>query len=221
MSPRALGARAIAPLAIAVFPFGLVYGVAVAESSFDDLAGAAASLLVFAGAAQLALVDLTGDGAPWTVAVLTAVVINLRMLMYSGALTPAFAQFSRRWRFVLAHLITDQATVTWLHYNDLEKDPQRRLDFYVGAGFAFLAAWFAGTLTGVFVGAAIPPALQLGFAVPLMFTALLIPSVKDRPSLVAAAVGFAVTILAQGAPLNTGLLIGAGVGILFGTLARR
>ncbi len=78
-----------------------------------------------------------------------------------------------------------------------------------------------GTTVGVLVGASIPPELQLGFAVPLMFIALLVPSVKDRPSLVAAAVGFAVTLLAQEAPLSTGLLIGAGAGIAFGMLARR
>ena len=70
MNNAAAGARSIAPLAIAVFPFGLVYGVAVAESSFSDWAGVLASLLVFAGAAQLALVNLTEEGAPWTVAVL-------------------------------------------------------------------------------------------------------------------------------------------------------
>ena len=221
MNPSLIGARAIAPLAAAVFPFGVVYGVAVAESSFSDWAGAVASLLVFAGAAQLALVNLTVDGAPWTVAVLTAVIINLRMLMYSGALAPSFSEFPRRWRLFLAHFITDQATATWLIYARDERDPERRLAFFIGSGLAFLLAWVLGTLTGVFVGGTIPAELQLGFAVPLMFTALLVPTVRGRPSLVAAAVGFAVTLLAQDAPLNTGLLIGASAGILFGVLARR
>ena len=44
---------AILPLAVGVFPFGLVYGVAVASSGFSDLAGALASFLIVAGAAQL------------------------------------------------------------------------------------------------------------------------------------------------------------------------
>jgi tetrahydromethanopterin S-methyltransferase subunit F len=37
---------------------------------------------------------------------------------------------------------------------------------------------------------------------------------------VAAAVAFAVTLLARDAPLNTGLLIGSATGIAFGMLAR-
>ena len=221
MNPAIAGARAIAPLAIAVFPFGLVYGVTVAESSFSDWAGALASLLVLAGAAQLALVNLVDDGAPWTIAVLTALVINLRMLMYSGALAPSFAEFPMRWRLLLAHPITDQTTMTWLSYSQAERDPERRRSFYLGSAILFVGAWFAGTVVGVAVGATIPPDLQLGFAVPLMFIALLIPSVRDRPTLVAAAVGFAVTLLAQDAPLNSGLLIGAGAGVVFGMLARR
>ncbi len=215
------GARAIAPLAIAVFPFGLVYGVTVAESSFSDWAGIAASVLFVGGAAQLALVNLSDDGAPWTVAVLTALAINLRMIMYSGAMAPSFSAFERRWRVALAWTMTDQTTVTWLLYNDREHDPELRRRFYAGAAALFVSSWVVGTTAGVLVGASIPPELQLGFAVPLMFIALLVPSVKDRPSLVAAAVGFAVTLLAQGAPLNTGLLIGAGAGIAFGMLARR
>jgi 4-azaleucine resistance transporter AzlC len=215
------GARAIAPLAAAVFPFGLVYGVTVAESSFSDLAGAIASLLVFAGAAQLAMVNLLEEGSHWVVAVVTGLVINLRMMMYSGALAPSFSQYPKRWRIPMAHFITDQQTVVSLLYNDRERDPDKRRYFYLGAAALFFGAWVAGTVAGVLVGATIPPELQLGFAVPLMFLALLVPSVKDRPSLVAAAVGFAVTLLAQDAPLNTGLLIGAGVGIGFGLLASR
>jgi len=141
--------------------------------------------------------------------------------MYSGALAPSFAEFPMRWRLLLAHPMTDQTTMTWLRYSQTELDPERRRRFYLGAALAFLGSWLAGTVLGVLVGATIPAELQLGFAVPLMFIALLVPSVRDRPSLVAAAVGFAVTLLAQDAPLNTGLLIGAGAGIAFGMLARR
>lgn len=214
------GARAILPLSIGVFPFGLAYGVAVASSTMNDLAGALASALVIAGAAQLAVVDLTDQGAPWFIIVGTALVINARFMMYSGAMAPAFSEFPRRWRLPLAHFMTDQAAVTSLLYNERVREPRRRMMFFLGAGASFALAWIVGTAIGVVVGTAVPPELQLGFAVPLMFIALLVPSVKDRPGLVAAAVGFAVTLIARDAPLNTGLLIGAGAGIAFGMLAK-
>ena len=214
------GVRAVLPLAIGVFPFGLAYGVAVVASSMDDLAGAVASVLVLAGAAQLAVVNLIDDGAPWFVIVGTALVINLRLMMYSGALAPAFSDYPKRWRIPLAHLMTDQATVTALLYNEKQPDPRKRMAYWVGAGGSFALSWFAGTFLGVFVGTAVPPELQIGFAVPLMFVALAVPTVRDRPTAVAAAVGFSVTLLARDAPLNTGLVIGAAAGIAFGMLAK-
>jgi predicted branched-subunit amino acid permease len=214
------GARAILPLSIGAFPFGLAYGVTVVESAMYDFVGWLASFIVLAGASQLAVSDLIDEGAPWFVIVGTGLVINARFMMYSGALAPAFSQFPRRWRIPLAHLMTDQSTVTSLLYDRGEPDARRRFAYYVGAGLSFAASWWVGTTIGVVIGATIPAELQIGFAAPLMFIALAVPSVRDRAALVAAAVGFSITILAKDAPMNTGLLIGAGAGIAFGVLAQ-
>lgn len=214
------GARAILPLSIGVFPFGLAYGVTVVESSMNDFVGWLASFLVLAGAAQLAMTDLIDEGAPWFIVVGTGLVINARFMMYSGALAPAFSHFPRRLRIPLAHFITDQSAVTSLLHNQQEPDSQRRFAYYVGAAVGFAVSWWIGTTVGVVIGATIPDELQIGFAAPLMFIALAVPSVRDRAALIAAAVGFSVTILARDAPMNTGLLIGAGAGIAFGMLAK-
>ena len=214
------GARAILPLSIGAFPFGLAYGVTVVESSMDDFVGWLASFIVVAGAAQLAITDLIDQGAPWFVIIGTALIINARFTMYSGALAPSFSEFPKRWRIPLAHLMTDQATVTSLLYDQREREPRKRFAYYVGAAGSFAMAWWIGTTIGVVIGATIPPELQVGFAAPLMFIALAVPSIRDRAGLVAAAVGFSVTLIARDAPMNTGLLIGAAVGIAFGMAAR-
>ena len=208
------------PLSIGAFPFGMAYGVTVVESSMNDLLGIVASFIVLAGAAQLAVSDLIDQGAPWFVVVGTALVINARFMMYSGALAPSFREYPPRWRIPLAHFMTDQATVTSLLYNADERDPRRRAAYYLGAASSFALAWWIGTVIGVVIGATIPSELQVGFAAPLMFIALAVPSVRDRASLIAAAVGFSVTLMARDAPMNTGLLIGAASGITFGLLAR-
>jgi predicted branched-subunit amino acid permease len=214
------GARAILPLSIGAFPFGLAYGVTVVESSMDDLVGLMASFVILAGAAQLTVSDLIDQGAPWFVVIGTALVINARFTMYSGALAPSFSAYPKRWRIPLAHLMTDQSTVTSLLYNQHERDPRRRLPYYLGAGFSFAVAWWIGTTIGILIGATIPSELQVGFAAPLMFIALAVPSIRDRAALIAAIVGFSVTLVAREAPMNTGLLIGAATGIAFGLLAR-
>ena len=90
--PGRAGVRAIAPLIVAAFPFGLVYGVAVTQTDIDRWLGAAASVLILAGAAQLSLLELLD--ASWPIAVGTALVINLRFLLYSAALAPSFGEFA-------------------------------------------------------------------------------------------------------------------------------
>jgi predicted branched-subunit amino acid permease len=214
------GARAILPLSIGVFPFGLAYGVAVVESSMNDVVGWLASFIVLAGAAQLAISDLIDQGTPWFIIIGTALVINARFMMYSGALAPSFSQYPKRWRIPLAHVITDQTTVTSLLYDRAEREPRKRLAYYLGAGVSFAIAWWSGTTIGVVIGATIPPELQVGFAAPLMFIALAVPSIRDQAALIAAAVGFSVTLIARDAPMNSGLLLGAAAGIAFGLLAK-
>ena len=211
---------AVLPLSVGVFPFGLAYGVTVVESAMDDLVGLLASFIVLAGAAQLAIVDLIDQGAPWFIVVGTALVINARFMMYSGALAPSFSEYPRRWRLLLAHSMTDQATVTSLLYNEKEHDPRLRTGLLRGRGLQFRSAWWFGTAIGLGIGAAIPAEFQVGFAAPLMFVALAVPSIRDRASAIAAAVGFSVTLIARDAPMNTGLLIGAAAGIAFGMLAK-
>ena len=84
-----LGVRTVMPLAVGALPFGIVFGVTAASSSLTWWEGLVASALIMAGAAQLALVDLIDTDTPWLLAVVTALIINARFLLYSTALAPA------------------------------------------------------------------------------------------------------------------------------------
>lgn len=210
------GTRAIAPLMTAIFPFGLVYGVAVSQSVVPDWQGGLASSMIMAGAAQFALIDLIDDGAPWIVAVGTALIINLRFAMYSAALAPSFGAFPQRWRLLLPAFMTDQAAVTSLLEFDHNEDPTHRRWFYLGAAVPFVLVWVAGTWLGIAFGADIPDSWQLGLAVPLVFIALLVPAVNSRPALVAAMVGGAGCLLAAPLPHSLGVIVGALVGVAAG-----
>lgn len=215
------GARAAVPLGLAVFPFGLVYGVAAGASRTGDLVGVSASWLVLAGAAQLSMLDLIDDHAAWAVVVATGLVVNARFALYSAALAPAFAAFPRRWRYGLAYLLTDQAAAIALQYYEGVDDPRRRRWFFLAGGLTFASSWWVGTIVGVVAGSSIPDALQIEFAVPLMFLALLVPVLRDRPSVMAATVGAAVSIAAAPLPNGLNILLGAVAGIAAGRAVLR
>jgi predicted branched-subunit amino acid permease len=207
------GARTAIPLGLAAFPFGLVYGVAVAESSINGLLGVAASWIVLAGAAQLTLLGLIDDGAAWPIAVGTALMINARFALYSTALATPFRDFPARWRHALPYLLTDQAaTLSLLHF-EREADPDRRRRWFLGAALLFASGWWIGTVVGYVAGGVIPDQVDIGFAVPAMFIALLVPTLVDRPALVAAGVAGTVAVATSALPNGLNVIAAALGGI--------
>ncbi|MFC7096867.1 AzlC family ABC transporter permease [Halobaculum marinum] len=223
------GVRDTLPLLLGIVPFALVAGVAGVEAGLTPLQTVGLSVVVFAGASQLAAIELLGDDAALGVVVLTVVVINLRMLMYSASIAPYFRHLSTRVRAGCAYVLTDQAYALALaRYAgdgadaDLDADGgTRRPYYYLGVAVTLWVVWQAGTVTGVVFGAAVPESWQLGFAVPLVFLALLVPAVSDGASLVAAVTGAGVAVLGAGLPFNAGLILGAVVGVGGGLLAER
>lgn len=216
-----LGVKAVAALAGGIVPFGMAYGAAAGASSIHPTVAFIASPLILAGAAQLAMLDLLETGAPAVVIIGTALVINARFMLYSAALTPAFRRWPGWLRILLGHLVTDQASAVSLSYFEDEVDPAKRMRFFAGAGMTLLVSWSIGTTLGLFLGDRLPDGLQVEFAIPLMFLALIIPTLATRPNVLAALVASIVTVLARSAPLNLGLLIGALVGIAVAYVAKR
>lgn len=215
------GLRAIAPIAPSVIPFGLIVGVAAMDAGLSPAAALGMSVLVFAGASQLAALQLIADGAVPAVVILTALVINLRLLMYSASLAPHFAHLPRGWKWALAYLLTDQAYAVSIHRFLREPEMGERHWYFLGAGFPMWFAWVVAIAVGIWAGAAVPAGWSLEFAVPLIFLALLLPSVYDRPTAVAAVVGGTVATALHGVPFHLGLSVGAVAGMVAGLLAAR
>ncbi|MEM9513862.1 MAG: AzlC family ABC transporter permease [Actinomycetota bacterium] len=207
------GARSATPLAMAIVPFGLVYGVAVADSSVDAWLGLGASWIVLAGAAQLTLLSLIDEGATWPVVVGTALLINARFALYSAALAPAFGRFPMRWRLGLSYLVTDQAASLAVVEFEVDRDPIRRRWWFFAAGMLIACGWWIGSVLGYALDGALPNGLDIDVIVPVMFVALLVPTMVDRRAAVAAAVAGIVAIAGARLPSGLGIVIGAVLGI--------
>ncbi len=210
------GAVRSAPLLLGIAPFGLVVGVAAVEAGLSPLQTVATSVVIFAGASQLAAVELFGRDAAPAVVVLTAAVINVRMVMYSASIAPRFRAYPRHLRPLCSYLLTDQAYA-------LTVAPEEHLSVYhyLGIAGSLWAVWQVATVAGIVVGRGIPPSWGLTFAVPLVFLALLVPAVTDRPRLVAALVGGTVAVVGAELPFNLGLVTGALAGVGAGLAVER
>jgi predicted branched-subunit amino acid permease len=217
------GAAIVAPMLVGVIPFGLVAGATPASHKLGAGAAVGFSTIVFAGASQLAAMDVLIKGGSAAVAIAAACTINLRMLLYSASLAPFLADQPLRRRLLAAYLLTDQAyavSITRWAGAEPDADPHDRIAYYLGAGLLLWVVWQASTIAGALAGAALPKDLPLDFAIPLVFLVLLIPSVTTRPAAVAAIVGGTAAVLgAEWGAGNLSILVGAAVGITAGALA--
>jgi predicted branched-subunit amino acid permease len=213
------GFRAMVPLIIGMVPFGLVAGVAATEIGLPVRDAVGFSMIVFAGASQLAAIELLGRGASVAVAVATIVIVNLRMLMYGAALAPWFSRERVGPRLGVAYLLTDQAfAISLAHYGRHPTAPHR-VAYYVGGALPLWAGWQVLTVVGALVGDRLPDELPLDFFIPLAFLALLVPAVHDRPGLAAAVTSGTVAVALVPLPANLGMVVAAVAGITAGVVA--
>ena len=213
------GALALAPLLVGVAPFGVIYGVVALQSGIPPAAAMAMSSVVFAGSSQFLLAQLAGLGAPGVVMVASVALVNLRHALYSASVASALEHLPRRWKAILAYLLTDEAYAAAVAR--LGEDGENRHWFLLGAGLTLWSGWQVSTAAGILLGASLPRELPLDFALPLTFIAIVVPMIRSRGALVAAAVATGAALLCAGWPYQLGLLAAAVAGIVVGWLVAR
>lgn len=209
------GALAVLPMLVGVIPFGLVAGAAPVEGGLGVWAGMAFSTIVFAGASQLAAINVLAEGGTWVVAAIAACTINLRLLLYGASLAPHLARFRLRDRMLAAYVLTDQAYAVSIARWSAGTPPT--LAFYFSGALVLWVSWQLATIVGALGGGLLGEDVPLEFAVPLVFLVLLVPAVTTKPAVAAMVSGGAAAVVAL--ELGAGglyILIGALVGIVTG-----
>lgn len=215
------GSVAVLPVLPSMLPFATIVGVAAVEAGLSPEAAMGMSMMIFAGAAQLALIQLFDAGAALPVMLLTALVINLRFAMYSASLAPVFHGVPLGRRLAMGYLMTDQNFALCVARCGPNTAMGWRVGFYVAIGGAICVVWQIGTLVGALLGAQVPPSWSLDFAIPLMFLGLLLMGLRQAPQLIAALVGGSIAVYGHDWPYNSGLMVGAVSGVLSGWLSQR
>jgi predicted branched-subunit amino acid permease len=152
--------------------------------------------------------------------VLTAWLINLRMVMYSAALAPWLSHEPTRNRVGAAYVLTDQAFALSITHYGKDAPLEDRLRYYLGVAVPLWLNWQVTTIIGALVGTRIPDEIPLDFAIPLCFLVLLVPTMKDRPTIVAGVVsGVGAVLVAEAGLADAAIILGALAGIAAGAFA--
>jgi 4-azaleucine resistance transporter AzlC len=213
------GVRDMLPMTVAVAPFALVLGVAIAASVVPDIAGMISAPLIYAGSAHFAAVSVLDGGGSAVTAVVTALVINVRFVMYGAALADRFRDQPGWFRWLGPWTIVDQTfAIASLRG---EAGPAWFRGYWLAAGALLGAVYTAMVAAGVALGPVVPAGIGLELTIPALFIAMLVGRLRDRPTCVAVLVGGLVAAAALDLPHGLGLPVGALAGAAAAVMTRR
>jgi len=204
-----------APFLVVLIPFAMLFGVVATEAGLNIAQVMGFSVVVIAGAAQFTALQLLQEGAPVVVVLLTSLAVNLRMAMYSAALTPHLGQAPFWQRGLVAYLIVDQnfAIAVNAYEEEASWSVRDRVAYFIGVSIPVVPAWYAFTLLGVLVGSTLPEWLALEFALPVAFLSIVAPALRTVAHIAAAATSVVLALCFAFLPFSLGLLV-AGIGAM-------
>ncbi|MRW92426.1 branched-chain amino acid ABC transporter permease [Duganella sp. FT80W] len=208
------GVKTGMPSLFGIGAWGIVVGIAMVKSGLTIPQALGMTLMVFAGSAQLAALPLIAANAPIWVIFATAIVVNLRFVIFSALLAPHFAHLPWRQRLTLGYVAGDMTVALFLQKYPSEAPAVGKLSYLKGLLYPNWASWQIGSIAGIFLGSAVPPEWGLSFAGTLAIICVMIPLIAGRPALAGVLVAGAVSVLAAGLPYKLGLLAAVLVGML-------
>ncbi len=204
------GFLAMVPLWPGVVSFGVAYAIMARASGYSAIETQAMTMLVYAGSAQLAMVTLYAGGVGAVSIVLTALILNLRHVLYGLSADRQIARDERPRRSVLAFFLTDAsygiATREWLAGRGSGA-------FLLGTGISLYSVFAHSTLAGIVFGSLLPDVERSGidFIFPLSFMALLLPLLRSRLQLLVAGIASMIA-------LSASQFLSGGITILLATI---
>src|ERR671912_2551677 len=205
--PRGAAPRDAVSVLSGIVSFGLTLGVTISTLGSNRLAGLAGTFLVYGGSAQLTAITLLDRGIALPLAVLSAAVVNLRLLLYSAALGERFRMQPRWFRWLAPHLIIDQTYLVATTRPSFTGADFRRYWIWVGA--SVLAVWTGSVAAGIALAPLLPDLPHLGLVATALFIGMLIPRLTSRPAVVAAMTGGAVAAAVSVVMPALGIIAGA------------
>ena len=166
------GAIDIAPVLVAAFPIGLLWGTLAAGKGLSPFEAGLMSASVFAGAAQFVAIEQWREPLPWLLMTLTALVVNIRHIAMGASLSRHLGHIGKRWHPLLMFLMVDES---WAFAERRVLTAPLTLSYYLGLALPMFAVWTVASGLGAIFGRTLgdPAAFGIDFAFPAMFIGLL------------------------------------------------
>jgi 4-azaleucine resistance transporter AzlC len=215
------GLRDIAPVMVAATPIAMLFGALAVGKGLSVAEASLMSILVFAGGAQFAAIELWGVPVPVGAILFSTLLVNARHVLMSASLGPKLRSFSQPQRYLGFFFLTDEA---WALAERRAAVGAVTPAYWFALAASLALAWIGSSIIGALLGAFLGDPKRYGadFAFTALFIGLVAGFNKGRITVatVAASGGTAALLsVTVGPPWH--ILGGALAGILAAYLVAR
>lgn len=215
------GLRDIFPVMIAAFPIGLLFGALCAGKGLSIMEAGLMSILVFAGGAQFAAIEMWTYPVPIAALVFSTLLINARHILMGASLAPKLTRFSTGQRLAACFFLTDES---WALAERRALNRRISPAYWFACAAMLPVSWVGSTFLGAWLGSFMGDPKRLGadFAFTALFIGLTAGFWKGRVTaytVIASAGASALTAVTLGPPWH--VAAGAFTGILAAYLVSR
>ena len=161
------------PISLGYFAVSFTLGIASKKIGLSTFQASLMSACMLASAGQFAAIGMIASGAGYVEMIVTELVVNLRYLLMSSALSQK-VQRERPFfhRFLMAYEVTDE-----IFGISMAVDGKLHPEYMYGAAVVAAPGWVLGTCMGALIGMILPASVMSALNVALygMFMAVVIP----------------------------------------------
>lgn len=212
------GFKTLLPISFFVMVFGVAFSLAAVQTGLGESSILAMSTLVFAGAAQFAVLKLWGEHVPLIPLIITVFAINARHLLMGATLYPWLRELPRAKRYGVMLVVSD---ANWAMSMQAFNRGEAGLGLLFGGGIALWSAWSLGSWMGIYFGSAIhdPVSWGLDMVMGCFLLAMVVSGQKNTRMLVIWIVAACSSLWAYWClPENSHVVVGALAGGALGAV---
>lgn len=201
--------------AIAIAAWGLVTGVAMVKGGLSVPMALIMTFEVFAGSAQLAVLPLLVAGAPLPIVWATALLVNLRFVIFAAATRSYFSSLPWKQRLFSGYLNGDIGFALFSNRfgDEAERGNPYQWGFFFGGATVNWVSWQLASVAGILLGGLAPTDWGLELAAVLALVAVMVPMINRAPALCGVIVTAVLAVATVHVPLKLGLLISVIAGV--------
>lgn len=181
------GMKASIPIVLGYLPLGFAFGVLSTQVGLTVAQSTMMSVLCFTGAGQYIAIGILQAGGSILTIIVANMLVNLRYLLFSTSLVPHLKNnVPTGMGALLSYGLTDETYAVAINHYQTQK---ATISYMAGLNLTSHLGWISSTLLGAICGTLITNTDRIGlaFALPAMYTCLLVLLSNRRSDVIVAA----------------------------------